>query len=294
MSSTTGSPQKSLTNETKVVEELKRSVDREMRGKGREVIDKTSNQLQALYLRYLSNLSPFRPHLTTRNRSESISSRNGTVSARSPAFLLSEPKQLDVNSGERQLVTFIGQNGDTVSHTKCITNEEDFLINHYQTRPICKDGSTSPLVFPQSKSVQTEDKLFAKLDNYADVLNNLIDELKSLLKIANQTNYKTNIQVMVDSVEKQTQTSTKLMPTKDAFTQCETNSQLVDAFCQINAIVKDKSTQTIHSNEEEVQRGTKEKAIDRLTQTDPLTDEDKSYDLSVGEIPYNSDDSTFC
>lgn len=191
-------------------------------------------------------------------------------------------------------MAFIEQNGDIKRASNSVdSHRNDSRIVLHERRAILRDGSTSPLNSPQSKYVQTDDAVIANADNYVDVLNNLIDELKAVLKIANQVYYKTNNQVITESLvmTKQTQTSAQLKATNDAFTQYETKSQLLDAFCQINAIVRHKGTQTVYFDEQKV---TKVKAIDIWTQTDPLTDEDKSYDLSVGEIPYISDDSTFC
>ena len=301
MSSIIGFQQKSLIREIEIIEELEKLVEKEKRVTKQKVMDRTANQLQSIYLNYLSNVSPFRQPNTTRRRVDSDPSNYvGPEPITSPAFLLSEPKQLDFNSNERQVIQSL-LNAD-INETPVTSDTTDGILQiSYETTCLRMERSTSPMSFQQTKSVQTDVQHFSS-ENYSQTFNELIDELKSLLKNANQLIIDKNKDTLkVDNKEKnlstkQTQTSKKSKPIKDTLTQYESKIQSVDAFCQISVTSSDKSNQTDEKSEE---KAIKLKLIDIWTQTDPLTDEEKSlnsnsYDMSVGEVPYISDDSSYC
>ena len=301
MSSIIGLQHDSLTHEIQMIEELEKLVERERRVTQQRVVDRTANQLQSIYLNYLSNLSPFRPQSRKTNRNSNGSNGSDSrIPAPSPAFLLSEPKQLDFNSNERQTIqSFI--NVDTNEVPENSDTFADIQQISYEKTSIQIERSTSPIKFPQTKSVQTDGQ-YLLAENYSQVLDKLMDELKLLLKDSNKLIIEKNNETLKPNINinnekekhfcvNQTQTSEELKPIKETFTQYEPNYQLIDAFCQIEPQMCDKIIQTdMRSDEKPI----KIKTINSSTQTDPLTDEEKSYDLSVGEVPYISDDSSYC
>ena len=249
MSSINGFQQNSLIHEIEIIEELEKLVEKEKRVTKQKVMDRTANQLQSIYFNYLSNISPFRQSNTRRKRDDSNSnSFVGTEPITSPAFLLSQPKQLDFNSNERQVIQSL-LNADI--NERPITSDTIEGIQQISNETTCAfvERSTSPISFLKTKAVQTDVQNFAS-DNYSQTFNELIIDLKLLLKNANQLIIdRSNDTLKPDIKEKslsnkETQTSKKLTPIKDSFTQYESKMESMDAFCQINVLSYNKGNQT--------------------------------------------------
>jgi hypothetical protein len=313
MSSTNGWNQNFLVNEVKMMEELEKLVAEEKRQTKERIERRTAQQLQSVYLKYLSNLSPFGPQSPSKSTSTSVSDwREKTESSvsplhtdpyyvKSPAFLLCEPKQLDLNSNERICDKQFTESQEKFTISQAIQQQS---VDNKSTRSSI-ERSTSPIDFPQTKSVQTDNQEFVSSENSLQVLNHLVNELKLLLNDSKRVNTVTPIEVQNDSNHKVRDYLTKSVQTvqilsEDKFTQSESyknDKQFSDACCQSSVTSIDKILQTDPPQEEDTEIVIK--MSDGFTQTDAQTDEDKSlisnsYELSIGEIPYFNHKSSFC
>jgi hypothetical protein len=279
MSSITGF-QKSI-NEIEIIEEIEKLLEKEKRLKLSAL---QTNQLQNSYYTYLSTL--FSQKQQYEERTEYNASTLLSPNSTSSAYLLCEPKQLDFNSEEKNIIL-------SFMSDQCFEeyeNKNQEFVEKNVEKVDCVDRALSPIHFPETKSVQTDNQEISHKNND---LNDLINDLKLLLKTSIELNYAPNNSNELKCLSQCTQTC---YTNENKSTQYEFCIETKSSKTQTELLLCDKRCQTLSEEE-------KSKLINkstRFTQTDQLTDEEKSsnsYEFSIGEVPYfgdYSDSSSYC